>query len=170
MWAPRLLHPVWLNVNILFATLHFQLFIADENTDATEEDYQKALNLTPFVDDPLDMKHKIWCTAILRDNWDTYNVNAPLETVLNFMFYKLIDLCLISCKSISTWYFQHFESIFKCQNFFIDVDLDEFLPPLHELMDAPELGLLAASKSFQFLLKLIYEYFYETYKKSMNIE
>lgn len=52
----------------------------------------------------------------------------------------------------------------------LDVDLEEFLPPLQELVDAPELGLLTESKSFQFLLKLIYEYFYETYKKPMNIE
>lgn len=80
---------------ILFAS---QLFIADENTDVTEEDYQKALSLTPFVEDPLDIKHKIWCSAILRDTWDSYNVNAPLETVQHFMLYKFIDLCLILCK------------------------------------------------------------------------
>lgn len=74
-----------------------QLFIAEENADVNEEDYQKALNLVPYVDDPLDIRHKIWCSAILRDNWDAYNVNAPLETVQNFMIYKLIDLCLILC-------------------------------------------------------------------------
>lgn len=79
-------------------SLFIQLFIADENTDVNEEDYQKALSLTPFVDDPLDIKHKIWCSAILRDTWDSYNVNAPLETVQHFMFYRLIDLCLILCK------------------------------------------------------------------------
>lgn len=62
-----------------------------------EEDYQKALSLTPYVDDPIDIRHKVWCSAILRDNWDSYNVNAPLETVQHFMFYKLIDLCLILC-------------------------------------------------------------------------
>lgn len=49
---------------------------------------------------------------------------------------------------------------------FTDVDLDEFLPPIQELLDAPELGSLTESKSFQFLLKLIYEYFYDTYKKA----
>lgn len=48
-----------------------------------------------------------------------------------------------------------------------DVDLEEFLPPLQELLDAPELGPLTESKSFQFLLKLIYEYFYGTYRKSV---
>lgn len=48
----------------------------------------------------------------------------------------------------------------------LDVELEEFLPPLQELLDAPELGHLTESKSFQFLLKLIYEYFYGTYKKS----
>lgn len=120
------------------------------------------------------MKHKIWCSAILRDNWDSYNVNAPFETVQHFMFYKLIDLCLISCKLkyfIDSKHNIFFVETFHLVNYHsIDVDLDEFLPPLQELIDGPELGLLAESKSFQFLLKLIYEYFYETYKKTMNIE
>lgn len=84
----------------LFFSLCFQLFIADENTEANESDYQKALHLTQFVDDTLDVKRKIWCSAILRDNWDSYNVNAPLETVRNFMFYKLIDDCVILCELI----------------------------------------------------------------------
>lgn len=66
--------------------------------DATEEDYQRALSLTPFVDEPAEVKHKIWCSAILRDNWKSYNVNAPLETIQEFMIFKLIDLCLVLCK------------------------------------------------------------------------
>lgn len=84
-----------------------QLFIADENTDVNEEDYQKALSLTPYVDDPADIRHKIWCSAILRDNWDSYNENVPLDTAQHFMFYKLINLCLILCKNlnISNHYF-----------------------------------------------------------------
>lgn len=145
-----------------------QLFIADENIDVNEEDYQKALSLTPFVEDPLDIKHKVWCSAILRDTWDSFNENAPLETVQHFMFYKLIDLCLILCMICFLAIFFHIILINLIDFFSIsDVDLEEFLPPLQELLDAPELGPLTESKSFQFLLKLIYEYFYGTYRKSV---
>lgn len=72
--------------------------MADEHINATEEDYQRALSLTHYVDDPIDIKHKIWCSAVLRNDWDSYDVNAPLDTVQNFMFYKLIDFCLILCE------------------------------------------------------------------------
>lgn len=76
-----------------------QLFIAEENVEATEEDFHRALNLAHLVDDPNDAKQKIWCSAILRDDWNSYNVNAPLDTVQSFTIYKLIDLCLILCKN-----------------------------------------------------------------------
>lgn len=66
--------------------------------DATEEDFHRALSLAHLVDDQAEMKQKIWCAAILRDNWEMYNVNAPLEAVQSFTFYKLVDLCLILCE------------------------------------------------------------------------
>lgn len=47
-----------------------------------------------------------------------------------------------------------------------DVDLDAILPPIQELLDAPDLAHIATSRSFQFLLKLTYEYFYDTFKKT----
>lgn len=46
-----------------------------------------------------------------------------------------------------------------------DADLDEFLPPMEELLEAPELESLTSSKSFQFLLKLGYEHLYESLNK-----
>lgn len=71
----------------------FQLLIVEENVDATEYDYQKALTLLPYVDDAAEVKHKIWCSAILRDEWNSYNVNAPQETLQQLTFFKLVDLC-----------------------------------------------------------------------------
>lgn len=44
----------------------------------------------------------------------------------------------------------------------LDGDLEEFLPPMEEILEAPELGSLTTSKSFQFLLKLGYEHLYES--------
>lgn len=119
-----------------------QLLISEENVDATEFDYQKALALASFTDEPGENIHKIWCSAILRDKWDSYNINAPQDTLQHLMFFKLIDLCAFS-----------------------NVDFRDVLPPLSHLLDAHELGELTASKSFQFLLKLGYEHINESYPR-----
>lgn len=78
--------------------LSLQLFIVEENEDANEYYYQKALALLPFVEDAVETKHKIWCSAILRDKWDSYNINAPQETLQQLTFFKLIDLCFLMGK------------------------------------------------------------------------
>lgn len=116
------------------------MFIAEEHEEATEYDYQKALALVPFTDDPVEVNHKIWCSAILRDTWDAYNINSPQDTLQHLMLFKLVELC-----------------------FFMDADLKDLLPPLNQLLDAPELGPLTTTKSFQFLLKLGYEHINESY-------
>lgn len=67
--------------------------IAEENEQASEYDFQKALALLPFVEDKDDVKHKIWCNAVLRDRWDSYNINSPQDTIQQLMFFKLVDLC-----------------------------------------------------------------------------
>lgn len=41
--------------------------------------------------------------------------------------------------------------------------VDEFLPPVDALLIEPELGSLAASSTFQFLIKFVYEYAYRNY-------
>lgn len=46
-----------------------------------------------------------------------------------------------------------------------DAELEEFLPPMAEMLEAPELGSLTSSKSFQFLLKLGYEHLFESVNK-----
>lgn len=58
------------------------------------------------------------------------------------LFFKLIDLCYI-----------------------MDGELENFLPPLESFLNAPELGDLTQSKSFQYLLKLGYEHISESYRK-----
>lgn len=145
--------------------------IAGENVDATEEDYQNALYLSKYVEDPIHTKHRIWCSAVLRDDWQHYNVNAPLETLQNYMFYKLVELCMVLCK-----YFTPFPNVsiiwvhWTCflLSHILDDDLDDFMPSIDELMEAYELGELTESKSYQFLLKMLFEYFHETYKKISN--
>lgn len=48
----------------------------------------------------------------------------------------------------------------------IDADLEEYLPPIEDFLEAPELVQLTSDKSFQFLFKLGYEYISESYKRS----
>lgn len=120
--------------------IKLQLLVASEHEEADEYDYQKALALVPFTEDPTDVLHKIWCSAILRNSWDSYNINAPQDTLQNLLFFNLVDQC-----------------------FLMDADLKDLLPPMNQLLSAPELGELTESKSFQFLLKLGYEHIQEAY-------
>lgn len=141
-----------------------QLLIAEENEDATEYDYQKALAVLPFVEDPEDVKHKIWCSAILRDKWDSYNINSPQDTIQQLMFFKLVDLCFFVGKFIDSHC--SMESIMSRSFPSAAPELEEFLPPMDEIARAPEIGSLAASRPFQFLLKLGYEHIHETLNKN----
>ena len=74
------------------------MYISEENEAATEFDFRKALELLHLVDEPLDVKHKIWCAAILRDSWTDYDMNSPADDMQNMMFFKLVDLCFLMGK------------------------------------------------------------------------
>ncbi|XP_058458903.1 nuclear pore complex protein Nup133-like [Malaya genurostris] len=130
------------NAKVLTPEEIVDLFIADEYSKSSEAEFRKALELLDFVEEPMEVRHKIWCSAILRDNWDDYNRNAPLDTMQNMMFFRLIDLCYI-----------------------LDGELENFLPPVESFLTAPELCELTESKSFQYLIKLGYEHIYDSYKK-----
>ncbi|XP_058813495.1 nuclear pore complex protein Nup133 [Topomyia yanbarensis] len=130
------------NAKVLTPEEIVDLFIADEYHKSTEAEFRKALELLDFVEEPMEVRHKIWCSAILRDNWENYNRNAPLDTMQNMMFFRLIDLCYI-----------------------LDGELENFLPPVENFLTATELGELAENKSFQYLIKLGYEHIYDSYKK-----
>lgn len=47
--------------------------------------------------------------------------------------------------------------------FYTGGKVKEFLPSVDALLMEPELGVLAASSNFQFLVKLLYEYAYDNY-------
>lgn len=130
------------NAKVLSPEEIVDLYIADEYSKSSETEFRKALELLDFVEDPIEVRHKIWCAAILRDNWEDYNRSAPLDTMQGMMFFRLIDLCYI-----------------------LDGELENFLPPVESFLSAPELGDLVESKSFQYLIKLGYEHIYDSYKK-----
>ena len=70
-----------------------KLFIAEENETANEFDFRKALELLNYLEDPFEARHKIWCAAILRDNWSQYDTNTAVDYIQNLLFFKLIELC-----------------------------------------------------------------------------
>ena len=60
-------------------------------------------------------------------------------------------------------YFLKYCYYFFCFIFNIGGEVNEFLPPVDMLLVEPELGNLAASSNFQFLIKFVYEYAYSNY-------
>ncbi|XP_052902993.1 nuclear pore complex protein Nup133 [Anopheles moucheti] len=131
------------HVKVLTPEEMVDLYIADEYGQSSEKEFHYALSLLPFVEEPIEIRHRIWCAAIQRDTWEEYNKNAPLDSMQNMLFFRLIDLCYISDAG----------------------DLENFLPPLESFLNAPELGDLTQSKSFQYLMKLGYEHISESYRK-----
>ncbi|XP_035903262.1 nuclear pore complex protein Nup133 [Anopheles stephensi] len=131
------------HVKVLTPEEIVDLYIAEEYSQSSEKEFHYALSLLPFVEDPIEIRHRIWCAAILRDSWEEYNKNAPLDSMQNMLFFRLIDLCYISDAG----------------------ELENFLPPLESFLNAPELGELTQSKSFQYLMKLGYEHINESYRQ-----
>ncbi|XP_030369788.1 nuclear pore complex protein Nup133 [Scaptodrosophila lebanonensis] len=118
------------------------LYITEENETANEFDFRKALELLNFVDQPYDMRHKVWCAAIKRDNWSDYDPNNAVDYMQQLLFFKVIKVS----KSLGQ-------------------DSDSFLPPIEDFLDSSELGNLPQQKSFQYLLKLTYEYVADLFKQ-----
>ncbi|XP_050469604.1 nuclear pore complex protein Nup133 [Bombus huntii] len=118
------------------------LYTSEDNIDANEYDFKKALDLLEYVeqeDEKVSLKLQIWARAAKRDQWDTLGKN-PEQQVQETIFFKLMDLA-------------HFTGD----------QVNEFLPPVDMLLVEPELGDLAASSNFQFLIKFVYEYAYSNY-------
>nr|XP_033334871.1 nuclear pore complex protein Nup133 [Megalopta genalis]XP_033334872.1 nuclear pore complex protein Nup133 [Megalopta genalis]XP_033334873.1 nuclear pore complex protein Nup133 [Megalopta genalis] len=118
------------------------LYTSEDNVDANEYDFKKALDLLEYVEDKDEtesLKLKIWARAAKRDQWNTIGKN-PEQQVQEIVFFKLMDL-----------------------THFMGGVAEEFLPPIDRLLVEPELGDLAASSNFQFLIKFVYEYAYHNY-------
>ncbi|XP_015437320.1 PREDICTED: nuclear pore complex protein Nup133 [Dufourea novaeangliae] len=118
------------------------LYTSEENVDANEYDFKKALDLLEYVeqkDEKKSLKLRIWARAAKREEWNTIEKN-PEQQVQETVFFKLMDLV-----------------------HFMGGRAEEFLPPVDTLLVEPELGSLAASSNFQFLIKFVYEYAYHNY-------
>lgn len=118
-----------------------RFYISDENVGANEFDFMKALDLLNFIEDELerkDLRHEIWCKAIMRDTWpvnDT-DIDDPIEYTRQFLFFRIINFALEK-----------------------GVDFISVMPPLESLLESEDLGELNTNKTFQYLLKLGHEYY-----------
>ncbi|XP_046481627.1 nuclear pore complex protein Nup133 isoform X1 [Neodiprion pinetum] len=129
-------------LRVLTPTELITLYTCDENLLASEYDFKKALDLLDFVheqEDKSSLRLRIWARAARRDRWDSVG-NNPEQQAQNTVFFKLVDLA-----------------------HFMGARIQDFLPPLDALLTEPELGSLAGSSSFQFLIKIGYEYVYRNY-------
>lgn len=71
-----------------------QLYTSDDNIDANEYDFKKALDLLEYVeqeDEKVSLKLQTWARAAKRDQWDTLGKN-PEQQVQETIFFKLMDL------------------------------------------------------------------------------
>lgn len=117
-----------------------QLLICNENQSANEFTFKKALDLLDFEENERsELRHKIWCQAILRDEWLEANADVPLMVVQKTVFYKLVEL--INFMDMSGQSFK------------------ELVPPKERLLEAMELEALPDQESFRYLLGVAYENF-----------
>ncbi|XP_054725254.1 nuclear pore complex protein Nup133 [Anastrepha obliqua] len=135
------------NPKVLKVDEIINLLISEENETANEFDFRKALELLNYLDEPYDVRHKIWCASILRDNWTAYDTNNAMDYLQNLLFFKLVEVCHL-----------------------MDGDCETFLPPIDDFLNSHELGDLVHNMSFQYLFKLTYEYISDAFKKPAGME
>lgn len=129
------------NMRVLQPEEMIELYISDEYTTASENEFRKALELLVYVDESLEYSNKIWSAVIKRNDWLNFNMDAPLDKINETYFYKLVDLC-----------------------FMLDGEILNTLPPVDTFLTSPDFGEMLHDKSFQYLLKLAYEHIHESFK------
>lgn len=84
-------------------------------------------------------------------------MKLDLICITKYKTYILYELYISynSIKYILTFYINYIN--------IIGGKLEEFLPPVDMLLKEQELGELATSSNFQFLIKLVYEYAYRNF-------
>jgi len=115
-----------------------ELYTGEENTNADEYDFKRALDLTNFLD-PIrkpSVWNSIWCKCILRDNWSSNIPVDPVARVRETLFYRCARL--------------HDNQT---------ADIKTVLPTLDVLQNSDELQRheLSSNDNFLFLMKVFYE-------------
>eukprot|EP00088_Acartia_fossae_P055214 TRINITY_DN640_c0_g1_i11.p1 TRINITY_DN640_c0_g1~~TRINITY_DN640_c0_g1_i11.p1 ORF type:complete len:1128 (-),score=241.91 TRINITY_DN640_c0_g1_i11:253-3636(-) len=116
-----------------------EMYIGEENVDADCLDFIKALNLLDYLqleqEEVEKVRLHVWCQSILRDAWKDIDVNNPINSVQETVFFKVIEY----------GYHQGY-------------DLDAFLPSPENILEQIELGELRNETNFKYLLQTGYEH------------
>ncbi|XP_014219795.1 nuclear pore complex protein Nup133 [Copidosoma floridanum] len=118
------------------------LYTCIENQTSNEYDFKKALDLLDYIDqkeEEISYKNKIWARAARCNEWDMVDKN-PEQQIQETVFFKVLDLVHV-----------------------MEYRIKDMLPPIESILSEPELGDLATSTNFQYLIKLIYEFAYNNY-------
>ncbi|XP_037294139.1 nuclear pore complex protein Nup133 [Manduca sexta] len=114
-----------------------QMYIESDSKSLTEYDYKKALDLTDFIQDMErrdDLRLRVWCACVRRDEWASSRAGALADQLHDNMFFRLVDLVHV-----------------------MGGDLELLLPPLDDILTAPELAELVSDPKFHYMLKYGYE-------------
>ena len=78
-------------------------FYTDEglNRDADAVDFKRALDLIQYVPPSSalshdDLRRRVWCRAVKRDDWTKLDVDNPVEAVAETVFFRLLEFCYLS--------------------------------------------------------------------------
>ncbi|XP_073982271.1 nuclear pore complex protein Nup133 isoform X2 [Rhodnius prolixus] len=119
-----------------------QIIISDENIEADVYHFKNALHLLKFFEEQNvadKLRNKIWAAAVLKDQWIDKNLNAPLEILSNMMFFKLMELVVVT-----------------------ETNPGQFIPSIETLLEIEDLEQLSNNSVFTYLVHYAYEHFSES--------
>lgn len=126
------------NMRVLSPEELIEMYVSNDNVDANEYDFMKALELLDFISDiptALKLRMHVWCQAMLRDQWDNLDTDRPLEAMKELLFFRIAELA-----------------------FSQNVDLNKFLPAVEDLLGMPELLDMRENQNVEFMLRAGYEH------------
>ena len=121
-----------------------ELYISEENRDADQVDFKKALDLLDYLaptggtpeqieKDLQDLKLRIWASAVARNDWSEIPASDPVDLIKETVFFKLADDCYLQ-----------------------GLDLEKEMPSIDALMSYETLK--NSNSNVKFLIQTGYEY------------
>jgi len=127
------------NMRVFTPREMIEMYISDDNSEGDHIDFKKALDLLNYFTGDEDERSKlrlhIWSRSILRNSWTDIDVDNPIESVKDTVFFRLVEF-----------------------SFMQGVDLREYLPSPDLLLQSDELSTLSKNQNFQYLLQFGYQH------------
>ncbi|XP_078466242.1 nuclear pore complex protein Nup133 [Lampetra planeri] len=131
------------SMRVLSANELIMMYISDDNREANEFDFKKALDLLQYIEedcvdvDVEELKVKIFCQTLLRNDWAAMlRTDDPVRAANDSVFARLMELLLQD-----------------------GLDLRLVMPVPEALLASSSLGTLSSDPAFEFLLRANYEHF-----------